>query len=98
MKITLDMEPRDFDLLVEQSGKWVPSLADRLFVPAGGEQIVSENWGMVYWVGDACSALLAKSYLKSIGHTCDVAWDELLADYVVLTNYYSEVWKESGLV
>jgi len=109
MKITVDMEPEDFDCLVEQSMQWGPSLSEQCdngrFETVGGERDISKTWKMAYWMGDSyANVLLAKSYLKSIGHTYDVVWDMAVDQggqclgYILLTNYYSEVWKFSDHV
>lgn len=72
---------------------------------AGGEPQTSQDWSgwqlkMAYWVGDSwISVMLVRAYLSGLGSSCgmEILWDpgsdDTPGEFVVLTDYETESWK-----
>lgn len=91
MKITVELDHTDFGALRSNSMQWHgldwKNQSDR-FTPVIGTTV---EWGFAwaYWLDDATSMILARSYLDALGRPYQVLYDDTEASsyYVIVTDY-----------
>ena len=86
MSVTLEINALDFERLHETSmsfgSDWMDQVAEGRF---------ESKWGMqvkhIYWFENYVSAKMAGAYLDSIDTFYTINFDNVLGQYVILTNY-----------
>jgi hypothetical protein len=103
-EIKIEMTESDFGHLWVMGSQWqggcsFEEQADRFETVDSDNKEPVWTWKRAYWVGDNWPAvMLARTYLASAGHKCEVIWD--MGDYanlsyVILTDFVAEADRKS---
>lgn len=95
----------DFEYLIEQSTWWMAyyertpkgeefgwwvQVQDGRFVPEDDDKLISPAWGFAHFTEERTSLILARSWLEDNGYDYQVASDEGMGGWVILTDYAPE--------
>ena len=87
MKIQIDLKAADFEQLWVNSMEWMngdwQDQANRF------EPTPFFSWHYAYWFGNYSSLKMAEAFINGLGKNYAIHSDEVLGDWVMLTNYAS---------